>query len=500
VRKPSKDRISRRTLLAGIGPLAATGAVSGARPETVEQWGVYEASFPGPRNSNPFLEIQLSAEFRHQNRVIPVEGFYDGGGTYRLRFMPDRQGDWTFVTKSNSPELNGQKGGFVCGKPSSGNHGPVGVQEPHHLCYADRTPHVSTGTTCYAWVHQTEALEERTLKSLRDSPFNKIRMCILPTEPDPVRFPFERDPSGRNDLSRFEVSFFQHFDRRIKDLCSLGIEADLILFHPYDHLGYGNMPAEVNDRYMRYVVARFAAFRNVWWSIANEYDLVKTKKQPEWDEFFRIVQESDPYGHLRSIHYSKVFYDYSKPWVTHLSLQSDSFDRTGEWLGQYQKPILFDECKYEGDINRRWGNLSGHEMLRRFWIGMVSGAYVGHSETYHDEQGVAWTSKGGSLLGESPKRIAFLKKLFEEAPVRDLNPVPDAYYPCIAKPEEYYLYFFDYHQPADCEFRLPETVSFKADLVDPWGMTVAPFADSYRGKFSLKLPGRPYLAVRFRRV
>src|SRR5665811_1210758 len=87
-------------------------------------------------------------------------------------------------------------------------------------------------------------------------------------------------------------------------LQSLGIEADLILFHPYDHWGYALMPPEVDDRYLRYVVARLAAFRNVWWSVANEWDLVKGKKTADWDRYFRILQESDPYGRLRSIHHS----------------------------------------------------------------------------------------------------------------------------------------------------------------------------------------------------
>jgi len=265
-------------------------------------------------------------------------------------------------------------------------------------------------------------------------------------------------------------------------------------------LGYGNLPAELNRKYIRYVVARYAAYRNVWWSIANEYDLVQTKKQPEWDDFFRIVAESDPYGHLRSIHYSRLFYDYAKPWVTHLSLQSDQFEKTAQWQAEYGKPIVFDECKYEGNIEKRWGNLSGHEMMRRFWLGMTSGAYVGHGETYHGADGVAWISKGGELLGESPKRIAFLKRIFEEAPSASFEAVDHPYYPCIAKANNYYLYFFDLHQPAEYEFQLPENAgAFQADLLDPWEMTTARLEGSYRGKFSLRLPARPYLAIRFQK-
>ena len=57
----------------------------------------------------------------------------------------------------------------------------------------------------------------------------------------------------------------------------LGIEADLIVMHPYDRWGFSMMSKEEDDLYWKYVIARFAAYRNVWWSLANEYDLMPQK-------------------------------------------------------------------------------------------------------------------------------------------------------------------------------------------------------------------------------
>ena len=51
--------------------------------------------------------------------------------------------------------------------------------------------------------------------------------------------------------------------------------------------------------------------------MANEYDFMKAKDMSDWDRFFRIVQERDPYSHLRSIHNSGPMYDHGKSWVTH---------------------------------------------------------------------------------------------------------------------------------------------------------------------------------------
>ena len=97
------------------------------------------------------------------------------------------------------------------------------------------------------------------------------------------------------------------------------------------------MDAEQDDRYLRYVVARLAAYRNVWWSMANEYDLMPNKAMADWDRIFRVVQESDPYQHLRSIHNCREFYDHSKPWVTHQSIQRPDLAQTSALAQPGQK-------------------------------------------------------------------------------------------------------------------------------------------------------------------
>jgi len=77
---------------------------------------------------------------------------------------------------------------------------------------------------------------------------------------EPPLYPFE-DAAQRLDFTRFNPEFFRHQEKRISQLLRLGIEADLILFHPYDegHWGFDRMDAASDDRYLRYVVARLAA-------------------------------------------------------------------------------------------------------------------------------------------------------------------------------------------------------------------------------------------------
>ncbi len=117
---------------------------------TVEKWGIFELKLPGPSDGNPFVDVQFSARFSRGYRVLDVDGFYDGEGVYRVRLMPDVEGNWRYATMSNAPELDDVQGGLTCVAPSERNHGPVGVERTYHFAYADGTPYREVGTTCYA--------------------------------------------------------------------------------------------------------------------------------------------------------------------------------------------------------------------------------------------------------------------------------------------------------------------------------------------------------------
>jgi len=497
----------------------------------IERWGIFELSLDGPNDGNPYLDVTLSAQFSYQNRVLEPDGFYDGDGVYRVRFMPDTPGEWRYVTKSNVPDLDGHQGQFTCVAASEGNHGPVRVKDKFHFAYDDGTPFYPFGTTCYAWAHQGDELEEQTLETLKEAPFNKIRMTVFPkdyiyNENEPVYYPFERDEKGQSDWTRFNPEFFRHFEKRVGQLCEMGIEADIIIFHPYDRWGYCDMDAESDYRYLRYLVARLASFRNVWWSMANEYDfLLDVKPMSQWDHYFHIVEEKDPYQHLRSIHNGNpaMNYDHTKPWITHVCIQSWDVKRVTEWLDAYRKPVIDDECAYEGNIPRPWGNISAQELVHRFWIMMVRGGYAGHGETYMHPEDILWWSKGGKLVGESWKRIAFLREIIEDMPAGGLTSMTGSFYWNVISGGingDYRLIYFGEHQPVQIAVGLPmEDGDYDIDLIDTWNMTITPLEKgplpvsppTRRKKtdkqvanpkpeaaFGVALPGKPYMALRVR--
>lgn len=485
-------------------------------PAEVEQWGCFEFRADGPAEGNPFTEVRFAARFQFKHRVIEVDGFYDGSGEYCVRFMPDSPGRWSFETVSSAGELNGLTGEFDCVEPGPGNHGPVRVSGTYHFAYADGMPFVPVGTTCYVWNHQGEALEEQTLASLKQAPFNKIRMCVFPKHYDynhrePERYPYAGSLDEGFDFSRFDPAYWRHLERRIRDLQALGIEADLILFHPYDRWGFASMDPAADDLYLRYAMARLAAYRNIWWSLANEYDLMRSKSMADWDRFFRIIQTSDPYQHLRSIHNwhnpeihyrsNLHWYDHGKPWVTHASIQHHDLYFVTEWREQYKKPIVVDECRYEGNLNHGWGNITAEKMMDCFWEGMLRGGYVTHGETFVHPDDIIWWSHGGRLHGESAARIRFLREIAEAGPALDTPAINFKWDAAAGGVDgEYYLIYFGASRPAFRVLELPEGLSFEIELIDAWEMTITRLDGLFTNGSRLDLPGKPYQALRIRRA
>lgn len=501
-------------------------------PAQVQRWGMFELTVQGPDAGNPYVDQSVDAVFSCAGEKVQVKGFYDGDGVYKVRFMPSFEGEYTFsLTASFALQASGQ---FVVTKASTGNHGPVRVANTWHFAYEDGTPYYSIGTTCYVWTWQNDDVIAQTLETLRNSAFNKIRFCVFPKHYDynltePRSYPYEGAPmdssvltpdnfyqyTGKTegntwDFTRFNPRHFRHLDKCIEQLQEMGIEADLILLHPYDRWGFSRMSREDDERYIRYMTARYSAYRNVWWSLANEYDLMSAKTLSDWEHIASTICATDPYHHLRSIHNCVHFYDHHRPWITHCSIQRQDLYKSAElvssWREQYRKPVVLDEICYEGDIQHGWGNISGEELVRRFWEASLRGGYPGHGETYLHHHGLLWWSHGGKLYGESYLRFAFLLNILKQTPGIGLKQSGRcAWDEVCAEPEEerynghYYLYYYSFMQPSFREYRLNEEEQYDVYVIDTWQMTRT-HAGVFSGAFRLTLPAKPYMAVQIIKV
>ena len=497
----------------------------------VERWGMFELSLPGKTDGNPFTDYDIRGRFEGRHEDVMVSGFYDADGIWKIRFMPAYTGEYRYTVFGTFSDQE-TSGVFHVREASEGNHGLVRIAAKYHFAYADGTPFYPLGTTCYVWTQQPDRRIAETLRSLKEAHFNKIRFCILPKHYDynlgePRTYPFEGtpmdssvltkenfwdyaeqiDPGNRFDFTRPNPEHFRHLEKCILALQRIGVEADLIVMHPYDRWGFSRMPREADDLYWRYVIARFSAFRNVWWSLANEYDILKAKTTDDWEHYAALLLQDDPYGHLRSIHNCVPFYDHTRPWITHCSIQRQELYRgaelTHEWREQFGKPVVLDEIAYEGNIQHGWGNITGEEMVRRFWEGAVRGGYPGHGETFLNPEEVLWRSHGGRLRGESWKRVGFLLDVLRAVPGHGLKYLPAEWDSACGVPEDeeaaektgYRLYYYSFMRPSFRVFRFDGDTPYRAEVIDTWNMTVTD-AGVRRGRFRVDLPARPYMAVR----
>ncbi|MEV4579966.1 DUF5605 domain-containing protein [Nonomuraea jabiensis] len=468
------------------------------------RWEVLEIALQGPAAGNPFVDVELSAEFRCGERTWTVGGFYDGDGVHRLRALAEEEGTWRFVTTSNSPALDGIKGEVVVDPAAPGAHGPVRV-DGFHFAYADGTRYRPWGTTAYAWNHQDEQTQTTTLETLAGSPFTKLRMCLFPkhfiyNSGEPERFPFVRKDDGSFDHTRFDTGFFARLDEQVRRLGALGVQADLILFHPYDRWDFADLGPAVDDRVVRYVVRRLSGYANVWFSLANEHDLIAGKSTADWDRIGELVTAEDPHGHPLSIHNFSQHFDHTRPWITHASIQRDEPYRTAEntsaWRERWGKPVVIDECGYEGDLEYDWGNISGQEMIRRFWEGAVRGGYVGHGETYWNAEEQLWWSKGGRLTGTSPRRIGFLEEIVAASPTGVLEPLPSDFdLPWAGVQDQYLVSYHGFGRPRERHVLLPPG-RWHVDVLDTWECTIDRLPGTYETFVLVPLPSKPYQAVR----
>jgi len=503
----------------------------------MKQYQTVELSFKGEAPKGSYALVDMTATLCHGDSVKQLRGFYDGDGIYKLRFMPENAGLYTYKI---SGCINAE--GSVEVEPCDNIHHGIVRADGTRFVYSDGTPYHAFGTTVYALAHQEEALIDQTIETLGKSPFNKVRMCTFPkfydfNHNEPTYYPFEKDNEGNWDVHRPNTDFWHAFERRLSQMNELGIEVDLILFHPYDKWGFATMTLEQDLIYLDYLLRRLSALPNVWWSLANEYDLT-AKNLEHWYKIEDFIAANDPYHHLLSNHNCFKFWDFTRKNVTHGCMQTKMLHKANAWVKQYGKPIMIDECCYEGNIPHNWGSISAKEMTSRFWKATVVGAYCTHGETYLDDNDVLWWAKGGILKGESPARIGFLRRIIESLPghlegeftfmekmaavpvdkrnevefdspgqkdfVEALWQLGDEIVPfmeseilnyCGHIGDDYYLKYYDTRTCAKDTLELPTDKTYTVELIDTWEMTRKTILTKVSGKVEIDLPGKEYTAV-----
>jgi hypothetical protein len=471
---------------------------------------------------NPFTGSRVRALFSFETgEEVSVEGFCDAadGSLYKIRFMPRRTGTCFFTVvfvreKSKEKEF---KGKFIV--VASGRNGPVRIDPENstHFLYENSGKHYFWNSTTAYWLMgwKDEKVIIDAIDRLASLGINRMRVAIAGRSHGGVRwnerfvkecpqFSFmlnpwvARDPQSLDDpqfdVTRFNVAYWQRFDRMLAHARSKGIVISIIFYvdgldHATDPFKKANMGNEYEQMYYRYAAARFSGFENVMWDIANEYHLFRT---PEWaEQMGSLLKETDHAKHLISIHGSNDFPFRKSPWVDVVMYQS--WDECGGYLFMLNcfrqqevtgriLPQVNEEYGYEGHYPI-WGcgptatkypeGRNGYNRSQLAWEICMAGGYQTTGETAEYGTGAGDDSGGGWINGRGNSKMTMLKyynimkECFEKTEYWKLKPSNEnVNYGnlCLAEPGKQYLI---YSRVQHCRISLPGDGIYTVKMIDP---------------------------------
>ena len=310
--------IALATVLAAV-PTFAGGDLGSLG--TVQKWAKLEVELEGPMSvglsdtANPFY-VEVIATFSGPGGSFAVPAFYAGDGeggmdgdVWIARFSANAVGDWTMITTSAEPLLDGYTGTFKVV-----NTATCDPREPGEL------PDFScTGRLLYAADFYLQFADGTYwLKGGVDDPEDFLapgENAGFPTKLDAIQYMaaeglsslyFMTDNIGgdrdnvwpwveKRDSEHFDIAKLDGWDQILDDLQDHGIVLPLVLENDSGWTGFNR------DLYYRQMVARFGHYNGLVWNLSEEYNENYTADQMK--EFAQLLGDLDAYDHPLTVHH-----------------------------------------------------------------------------------------------------------------------------------------------------------------------------------------------------
>ena len=247
-------------------------------------------------HANPYITVNLRVEFKSPRfRTYAMPAFWDGGRKMIVRFTPTEAGQWTFKATSNVQPFEGREGMFNAA--ASDAPGYVTVANVHHwatdnqqVVVGNIRPHLWMGYIADRFAFGSEPQFQQELSEAAQNKFNHFRGSIL---------------GGLSDRSQVYLgpdrpnpAYFDELDRRVAEIHKRGITADLMLASDPETIAAQFSNLQARERFIRYVVARYAAFNITWQGLGEFEDFADGRALLK--ELGLDLKKLDPYQHPRS--------------------------------------------------------------------------------------------------------------------------------------------------------------------------------------------------------
>ena len=270
---------------------AALSALAQSPCEGTPAYSSCEMPFDLPASSpNPYVTVTLQIEFRSPRfRTYLMPGFWDASrNRMTVRFTPTEAGQWTYRATSNVAAFDGKEGSFNAA-PSDAP-GFVNAANVHHWATDDKKAHLWMGFIADRFAFSSAAEFEQQLNDAAQNKFNHFRGSILGNAKDGALVYLGAD--------RPNPAYFDELDRRIAEIHKRGITADLMLASDPDTITALFPDWQARERFVRYVVARYAPFNVTWQGLGQFEDYSNGRELLK--ELGLDLKKLDPYQHPRS--------------------------------------------------------------------------------------------------------------------------------------------------------------------------------------------------------
>jgi hypothetical protein len=304
---------------------------------------------------NPYASVELRAEVRSpRNRTTSVPGYWDGGRRMVVRFAPTEGGQWAFRLTSNVAAWNDQTGTFTAS--DSDAPGFIKAANVHHWSYTERLkPHLWMGATELRFAFLDDAAFRAMADARAAQKFNHLRGWVTGSGADAAY----TSPDSPN------LEQFRKLDDRVRYLNQKGITADLVLAGGEGTLTRLFPTPEQRRRFVRYVVARFAAMNVTWQGVENFEDYPDARAL--LNEVGTALKELDGFQHPRS----------SGARITSAALLDDgwmdfaAYGNTGDNVGAIEHQLYAVPS-----VNLQVGGADAATVRHRLWNAAMDGQYV----------------------------------------------------------------------------------------------------------------------------
>jgi len=379
--------------------------------------------------ANKFADVELTATYTAPSgRPRQFWGFFDGDGRgrgdrvtgtiWKLRFMPDELGRWTYTYRW-SDGTPGGSGSFTCVKEGAGK-GVLGAykKNPHWFAYNGTEPvwlksYYETGHGAigqdFDWV------VENVYSKFIEHGYNHLQvnwllsLCCFKQYyldgPEPETLDLTLYEEGKAS-STMNLDVWHRMERHLGFLNDRNIGVHMFLGFEgarNDGPAWARLSEEEKDFYVRYVVSRIGPYANLaGWNFVWE---VEGDRESHELGLARLLAKYDVFNHLRTYedenprehHYDKDVYTFAAI-ENHLIVAPDKGpERVNYWrtawthhmaclLSYAQKPVYMSE----GNAlwRRYWHEKSGasqDDLRQSAWACATAGAsfnWNGHAKEY----------------------------------------------------------------------------------------------------------------------